>query len=188
MLDNAHWQPTLQLLLPAPNAALLSHLTYPGSLTKRLQQHAKQQIKVRILNQCWSYPQASEAQALAVPRRQKVWQREVHLMCGEEIWLYGRAIFPASFLTTPLRFVRHLNAQPLGKFLFRYPDLKRSPFHYAKLLPYHWEYRHATQSTELGTQALWARRSCMSLAKQDFLLTEVYFPAWSKHHVTATCS
>ncbi len=151
----------------------------PGSMTKRLEQVCQQTLEVNLLQQKWQYPLRSETQKLDLPHQQKAILREVELLCKGEIWIYARTIIAAQALTGPLRRIHHLGTRPLGKMLFRFPNLHRSPFEIVLLAPSHPEYSLALRNVNLKKPPshLFARIYIFSLEHRSLLLTEVFLPA-----------
>lgn len=174
------WRPRrLGRSLGAP-AHLRPWLDEPGSLTQRLRGACGARFRVRVIGEGWGRPWRDEAVRLDVPLRRRVWVREVLLGCAESPWVHARTIVPESSLHGPLRRLRHLGGQPLGRVLFgRYP-LSRGPIQVSRL---------AADDGLWGATAgllgppgvpLWARRSVFHVAGRALLVTEVFLPAMTR--------
>ena len=81
------------------DAEVVSWLSDPGSLTKRLRDRCADRFSVRVLGQEWVKPAIDEARLLQIPARQSVLLRQVQLLCGSQVLVYARSIIP---LDTPL--------------------------------------------------------------------------------------
>lgn len=171
MIDNSVWHSTLSL-----PPELESWFLDPSSMTKRMNLAGKQPLEVNLLQQNWQQPLESESQRLQLPLHEPTLLREVELLSGGEIWIYARTIIPKGSLEGKLSCLNDLGTRPLGEILFSFPELMRSPFEVAKLMPMHIEYQLATRHITDKPDHLWARRSIFSVDEQSLLLTEVFLP------------
>ncbi|WP_409524280.1 chorismate--pyruvate lyase family protein [Nitrincola sp. MINF-07-Sa-05] len=135
-----------------------------GSLTLRLTRASHNHFSVRLLEQGWGRPSASESCVLGMSGRQVALIREVELLGQGEPWVYARSVIPEETLTGRHRQLRHLGATSLGAVLFKDPDMRRGPLQVCRL-----------HSPELGE--LWARRSLFYLSEKPLLVCEVFLPA-----------
>jgi chorismate--pyruvate lyase len=155
---NAH-DPAVIAISPMTRRWLLS----PSSMTKQLQKASQNHFRVRLLSQTWQKPLPCEALRLGIAFDQWVVIRTVELLCREQIWVYGRTVFPAECFTGSMRRLRYLGERPLGDVLFKDPKLQRSDFEVALLSP--------DQKASIG------RRSVFRSAGKSLLLTELFSPS-----------
>lgn len=171
------WQRPVISALPE---SLSDWLTYPGSLTRQLQD-CFNNFSVQLLKHQWRRPLLDEALLLQQPRHQYMLQREVFLQQADMPLVYARTMVPRStYAVMPQRF-DELGNKPLGDMLFTDPAVKRGPISVACLTPNHSLYQFATAATQLTPDVLWARRSCFYLAQHPLLVNEVFLPVtkWS---------
>lgn len=134
----------------------------PSSTTQRVKSIAGG-FCVRVLMQAWLLPSHSEASLLGIPQYEVALIREVELSCGDEVWMYGRSVFPNNTLTGKEKRLYKLGNQPLGEVLFADPTMRRSDFELARLAN------------------LWARRSVFYLSEKPLLLTEIFLPVMENY-------
>ena len=138
-----HWYTEANISKLKLTPAVQEWLLYRPSMTERLLQHCDDfAIEVLSTQQC--KPQHDDAKYLAVDKQQQVYQREVHIYCDQQPWVYGRTVAPLTSLKGQLSDITTLNEKPLGKLLFSLPDINRSPFEITYLLPDSHEYQCAT--------------------------------------------
>ncbi len=136
-----------------------------GSLSQRLQRAAGGEFSVRVLSECWQYPNADEARALGISPRRRALIREVELLGrNAEPWVFARTVIPATTLTGVERRLLRLGSRSLGSYLFRDPSLERAPLRACRL-------------QDSGGQHYWARRSVFRLHHKPLLVCEVFLPA-----------
>ena len=107
--------------------------------------------------------------------------RQVYL-CGRERqpWVYARSLVAGPSES----WLKDLGDQPLGDKVFSNPDAERSPILVAKIEPRHTLHKEAvarlsTQERQQAAQALWARRSRLSVDGAHILIYECFLPALS---------
>lgn len=142
-----------------------SWLLDSGSLTARLRQLAKGDLRVEVVSQGWGRPNLSEARVLGIDPRQRVLVREVRLIGRGQAWVHARSLIPATTLTGKYRQLAHLGNRPLGELLFTDPDIQRGTIQTAPIPLYS------------PQQRCWARRSVFHLAGKPLLVSEVFLPA-----------
>jgi chorismate lyase len=143
------------------------------SLTRRLQQHSKNQFSVTVLNQCWERPRLDEARALDIPPHQLALVREVILHGRGQPWVYARSVLPQRVLNGPLRFLRKLGNKPLGALLFSNPAIKREPV----VLQRYAQSQLPPSLQQPEQQPLWGRYSIFRYGKNGILVSEIFLPA-----------
>lgn len=165
--------------LPAdhrPPAFLRSWLLNDTSLTARLIAFSEGAFDVEILRQKHGIPTREEQQALNMPRPAQALIREVILRGHRQPWVFARSVLPLSSLTGRLRRLRKQDRQPLGKFLFKHPDLERSPVVIAAFAP-----GDGYLPTDLQSPGcLWGRRSIFRLDGKPLLISEVFLDAFNR--------
>lgn len=172
------WQPPLLQALPA---SLRWWLTDSGSLTRLLQQACEQDFSVNLLHTSWQRPLPDEALLLRQHPARCLFQREVHLLDGDQPQIYARTLVPVKTYQAMRARFKALGNQSLGEMLFTDPSLKRGPIQVACLTPGMAQYALATRDIEARPACLWARRSCFYLNGKALLVSEVFLPSdkWS---------
>ena len=169
------WLPATALTL-GEHGPLLNWLQHPGSLTARLRAHCGGHFAVEVLNQYWGCARLDETQALGMPLRARVLIREVLLKGYGQPWVWARSILPERSLTGSLRYLRKLDNQPLGGWLFKQPTLERGPVNIRNFQPGDPALPPALQTD----QSLWGRRSVFRLHGKPLLVGEVFLPQFLK--------
>lgn len=173
----SRWQPLYPWLKASIPGALRPWLEEQNSMTQRLLHHTKHHFRVQRLSEKHDHPLTDEAHYLQQSPSKYAWIREVLLYCDDVPWMWGRTVVPLASLRGELSRLRHLGDKPLGRFLFRDPQLQRTRLEYSVLSP-----THAYYPTFASKQTLWARRSCFIVHSKPVLVTEVFLPggSWSK--------
>lgn len=107
-------------LFPATQmtAVVRGWLQTRGSLTRRVRQTARERFELRLLTQYRITPTLEEARLLAIPVRERLLVREVHL-CSDGIpVVHGRSLLPEPILHRGRRPLGRLGTRPLGEVLF----------------------------------------------------------------------
>ncbi|MDX5377517.1 MAG: chorismate lyase [Halomonas sp.] len=121
----ASWRPLLAGR-PAMSPAWWAWVATRDSLTARLiEAGAGRAFRVRLLGQHLGKPSLDEAQALGLPLDRLAWLREVALCLDERPWVVARSVAPLAQLRGQR--LERLGERSLGSWLFRQPDLQRSP-------------------------------------------------------------
>lgn len=161
--DNIH-------LSPLP---LRAWLLDRRSLTRRLQQHSKNQFSVTVLSQRWQRPRLNEAQALDIPPHQLALVREVILYGGDQPWVYARSVLPQQALNGRFRFLRKLGNKPLGALLFSDPAIQRGPV----VLQRYPQSQLPVALQQVAQPPLWGRYSIFRYGDNGILVSEIFLPA-----------
>lgn len=162
-----------------PSTSLRTWLLDPSSLTQKLLAVSGGKFAVEVLQQTHARASRSEALALGIGFHQRCLIREV-ILCGQnQPWVFARSVLPLTSLTGRLRHLRKQGARPLGAFLFRQPQLQRSPIALA-LISRHHGYLPANL---LGTTPVWGRRSIFTLNTKPLLVSEVFLPEFLARHI-----
>lgn len=143
-----------------------------GSLTARLIAQSHGQFRVEVLFQGFGQIRLDERRALGANKHQATLVREVILYGNNQPWVFARSLLPLSSLTGRLRQLRKTSRKPLGAFLFKQPQLHRSPIEIAKINQTHHylpEYLHQNQT-------IWGRRSVFYVDQKPLLVSEVFLP------------
>jgi chorismate--pyruvate lyase len=158
--------------------AMRDWLTTPGSLTARLVAHSRQ-FRVQKLRQAGALCLADEALAIGLPRRERVWEREVLLRCDGVPVVYGHTVVPASATAHDWPLFSALGERSLGSTLFYDPLVRRGQLEFARIRPGHplLARVRAALRGDLMDATYYARR-CVYRRRQGLLLvTEVFLPA-----------
>ncbi|MDG1694171.1 MAG: chorismate lyase [Porticoccaceae bacterium] len=154
-------------------------LSDSGSLTERLLDLSRGDLKVRVLRQNLEVPRFSERQLLDLSDRRRAMVREVILYGSGKPWVFARSILPLPTLTGRLKKLRQLSDQPLGELLFNDPTMRREPVQYAcfdsgnKTLP--------SSALSAGKEN-WGRRSVFKLDNKPLLVAEVFLTDFNPYN------
>jgi chorismate--pyruvate lyase len=161
----------------APSATMRGWLTDRVSLTYKLMAHC-QQFRVQRLRQQRALPLAEEWQAIGLPRRQQVQERDVLLRCDGRPMVLGHTVLALDATTTEWPFFGSLGERSLGSTLFGDPLVARGQLQYARLYGGHPLARRmcAASGVDAFAYPLWARRSVFRRKTGIMLVTEVFFP------------
>ena len=173
-LKLATWSPHVNAVNAPP--ALRAWLTAPGSLTAQLIAHS-QQFRVRRIRQATGLILADEQEALHIPRRVLVQQRNVVLECDGTPVVFAHTSVPLSATATDWPLFGSLGERSLGSTLFGDKLVQRGVLEFARL-----SQRHAlVQRLEkaLGRQSeqtLFARRCIYRRRHGVLLVSEIFLP------------
>jgi chorismate--pyruvate lyase len=168
-----HWR---RFLRPQPPAALRPWLLDPGSLTQHLIRASAGHFRVELLAQRWQRPTLSEARLLAVEPGAPALVREVVLRGNETPWVYARSVMPMQALRGDLLRLKKLRNSSLGALLFRYPQLRRTPFELAQINGLDLPPGQRCQAV------LWGRRSRFELDGRGLIVSEIFLPAFAPQY------
>jgi chorismate--pyruvate lyase len=165
-------------------ADALAHdwLTTKGSLTARLLAHSNA-FRVRRLHQKVALCSLEEAGPVGLPRRERVWEREVLLCCDGVPVVFGHTVVPLSATASDWPLFSALGEKSLGSTLFYDPIVVRGPLEFARLRPGHPLLARLraglgnSVGAEFDRMEFHARR-CVYRRHQGLLMvTEVFLPA-----------
>jgi chorismate--pyruvate lyase len=161
-------------------------LTTEGSLTARLVAHSKA-FRVRRLHQKVALCSLDEAAPIGLPRRERVWEREVLLCCDGVPVVFGHTVVPMSATASDWPLFSALGEQSLGTTLFHDPKVVRGPLEFARLRPGHplLARLRAGLGNSVGAEAeralggieFHARRYVYRRHQGLLMVTEVFLPA-----------
>lgn len=162
---------------PALNEAQWQWLSDQGSLTQRLRQFSKGQIRHQLRWADWGQPHPEEAQllqALATPTptlsapksnscqspnktgktdemaQIKAWLREITWQYRQQVWVYGRVVIPENTMINTHGRLKSLAHESLGDTLFADPSMRRINLELNCLTPSHFYY-HMALNAKLAT-------------------------------------
>ena len=165
---------------PGLNRVEQRWIVQADSLTQALS--ATGRFRVLCLQQNHGLATVDEWASLGLPRRQRVWQRDVLLLLNEAPVIFAHTILPAHATTTDWPFFSHLGHRSLGSALFSDPLITRQPLQFAQLSPRHQLNQLAQQAmrqcSSLTLSSTWARRSIFNrgIRLTPMLVTEVFLP------------
>lgn len=122
---------------------------------------------------------------IGLPKRMRVWQRDVVLHCDGQAVVFARTIAPcAGKIDWP--WLRNLGERSLGTALFADPRVERGELQFARLQVAHSLRRvmRAALGRDDAQHILYARRSKFGRKRSCLLVTEVFMPSilqLSKH-------
>lgn len=168
-----------------PPAPLRSWLADAASLTARLTA-ACRQFRVQLVRQASGRGTAEECEMIGLPKRMRVWRREVILHCDDQAVVFARTIAPCAG-KADWPWLRNLGERSLGAALFADPRVRRGELEFARLQAAH-PLRRAMRAA-LGRDddvqhIFYARRSKFGRRRSCLLVTEVFLPSilqLSKH-------
>jgi chorismate--pyruvate lyase len=163
------------------SAPMRDWLTTPGSLTARLIAHSRA-FRVQRLHQRSALCLADEARAIGLPRRERVWEREVLLRCDGQPVVFAHTVVPTSSTASDWPLFSALGERSLGSTLFYDPLVRRGPLEFTRIRAGHPLMQRALAALggmpgkgPAGTN-YYARR-CVYRRHQGLLLvTEVFLP------------
>lgn len=181
----AQWHRHVNGVNPPP--ALRPWLTGAASLTARLTAHC-QRFRVRRLHQRRSLCLDDEAGLIGLPRRVKVWEREVLLQCDAVDVVFAHTIVANTANASDWPLFGALGERSLGSILFGDPQVRRGALEYARIKPGHPLHRRAQMASQCDAGAILYARRCTFRRRQGLLLvTEVFLPALQSLRPAACC-
>ncbi len=147
---------------------LRAWLLDPGSLTQKLIDRSKGQLRVEVLQQRIQRPHLSEYQALKLNTHRWAVVREVVLYGNDIPWVCARTVIPLSTLKGSLRRLHYLGNRSLGEALFADPTMRRQGLQLAVIKPH-----HLPKSSHQFTSG-WGRRSLFFLKNKPLLVCEIF--------------
>ncbi len=172
ILKEPKWQKYQVFLHQTLSNSLKDWLLEPGSLTARLIANSDH-FEVKLLRQGFGKPFMSEYQSLNILPNRFANIREVLLICDGKPWVFARTIIPVSTLCGKEKALLKLGTTSLGHLLFQYPDVQRSPFEIAQVLPEHYQYQRASQ-IKSQKNILYARRSVFEINGKPLSVSETF--------------
>ncbi|MCC2960932.1 chorismate lyase [Massilia sp. IC2-278] len=163
--------------LQAP-AGMRDWLTTKGSLTARLVR-SSETFRVKRVHQHAALCSPEEAAPIGLPRRERVWEREVLLCCDGAPAVFGHTVVPMSASASDWPLFSALGERSLGTTLFYDPLVVRGPLEFARLRRGHplLERMQSALGTAVTGNEFYARR-CVYRRHQGLLMvTEVFLPA-----------
>lgn len=152
-------------------------LTDPASLTSKLTVRCKQ-FRVQLLRQSSGQGLDGECEMIRLPRRARVWEREVLLRCDGHAVVFARTVVSRAAALADWPYFQSLGEKSLGATLFADPCVCRGAFQFALLKPSHPVRREIYNV--LGPGAIeppfFARRSLFGRNRGWLLVTEVFLP------------
>lgn len=163
LTQNPRWQ-SLAAARPEISEGWWQWIASPDSLTQRLIEAAgERHFEVRLLDERSGLPYHDEASALGLVAQRRGWLREVALCVDGRAWVMARSVAPlVARRSAPFA---GLGDTSLGTWLFRQPDLKRSPIEVCRSpRPIH------------GETGIWQRRSVFHHGGWAVLVQEAFLP------------
>lgn len=173
-VGHAYWFSHVNGVNPVP--AMRAWLTDTASLTLKLMANSGQ-FRVRRLRQERGLCLADEFEAVELPRRCCVQEREVLLQCDGRPTVFAHTIVPLSASASDWPFFGSLGERSLGTTLFGDPRVVRGAMQYARLQLQHPLVRRARAAVGAIRHPLYARRCLYRRNRGVLLVTEVFLPA-----------
>jgi len=173
---------TVPLTVEVISESVRSWLTLQGSLTEQLKQQSvphrltlwRQGLEVLPIHEQLLLRQALPGMA---------WVRQVYLMLGSEVVVYGRTVVPEAIYLKHQDALDNLGTKPIGDYFLYREGWSRSQFTFGCITPAGLLHEAATQggskrhAGDLTDTILPARRSTFTVDSGLILLTEVFLPA-----------
>jgi chorismate--pyruvate lyase len=173
----AHWSTHINRC--AASAEMRDWLMNRQSLTSRLVARCKQ-FQVQRLHQHAAQCLPDEFEAIGLPKRLHVVERDVLLRCDGEAVVYAHTVLPLSANAGQWPLFSSLGNKSLGTTLFSDPLVVRGTLHFALLRARHPLMRRivALNLWEAGqVPHLHARRSVFVRQNSPLLVTEIFLPS-----------
>lgn len=158
-------------------AALKPWLLETSSLTQRLQASCRETFRVRLLQQRWQRPMYNERRLVGIRDSEYALIRHVHLMCGQQFWVFARTVIPMKTLRGAQRRLAHLGEKPLGALLFADHTVRRGAVEIARITPGQELYWTALGGRAGRQEDIWGRRSLFYFGVRPLLVSEIFLPA-----------
>ncbi len=107
-------------------ARFWQHFFDPASLTVKLK-HAGE-LRVEVCQQGVCLADRTMLEPLSLRKQHYLWRRQVLLSVDNSVWIEAQTLLPLLSLSPTARRLLLLNDRPLGEWLFRDPNLRRSDF------------------------------------------------------------
>ena len=174
-MSRARWHPHVNATNPPP--ALREWLSLESSLTAILRARSKQ-FHVQRLHQLQDRCLADEARLIGLPRRMRVWEREVLLCCDGKPVVFAHTVVPLSATASDWPMFRSLGNTSLGASLFGDPAVARGTLQFGRLpLSHPLIRRICTAISSEGIESrLHARRCIYRRGGGVMLVTEIFLP------------
>ncbi len=173
---NKHWPSSENARLVKCPKALRACLTESGSLTQYLNQFCDQELSLRLLNQSWQKPTLDECKLLNIQFGKYAIIREIILGCENLSWVYARTVIPNATYQKRKHQLSRLGLVPLANILFSDRNISRQDMSLHRLQVSTLAISNVINTNELGTDALWSRRSIFDISDSLFLVQEVFLP------------
>lgn len=172
----ANWQAHINRY--AVSTDMCDWLTNRRSLTERLGARCER-FRVQRLQQQEARCLPDEFEAIGLPKRIRVIERDVLLRCDDVAVVYAHTVLPLSANSSQWPLFASLGNKSLGTTLFNDPLVERGALHFALLRATHPLMRRIVRLNLLGseTSSLHARRCVFTRQGSSLLVTEVFLPA-----------
>ena len=147
-----------------------------ASLTRRVTRACGGEFGVRLLDQGWAKPGASEQALLRLKPGTLCLVREVELLCDDVPQVFARTLIPIASLRGGARRLAGLGSRPLGEVLFADPRTRRVRIQIARFQPRHALYQVATGHLRERPRSIWGRRTLFRYAGKPLLVNELFLP------------
>lgn len=169
-----------QQCFPQSGPVDIPYFLDPQSTTDRALTIDPKGFEIYLMNNGFAKAMPEEYQCLGIDLQDIVWVREVELRLLARPVMLARAVISCAALEHSFNQIKYLGTQSLGYYLFRLPDIRRSPFEFKQLKQGNELYQRALPYQGQNPSDLWARRSVFSYQEEHLLLTEVFLPQYSQ--------
>ena len=157
------------------DAHLRPWLIGKGLLTERLRAVCGARFELRVADNLSGLLSASHRAALRVEDNAGLF-REVEMLCGDQVWVFGQTVIPDSTLSVH-PWLAELGDSALGETLSGLSGVERSSYEYAWLPARDAITERALRAAQIRPAGLWARRSRIALRNAPMLVHELFLPS-----------
>jgi chorismate-pyruvate lyase len=168
-IASVRWHPAERLGELPVDAHLRFWLIGKGLLTERLRAACGTRFELRAADLLTGLLSASQRAALRVEDDAGLF-REVEMLCGDQIWVFGQTVIPDSTLSA------ELGDSDLGETLSGLSGVERGAYEYAWLPAGDDIAARALRAAQIKPAGLWARRARVVLRSAPMLVHELFFP------------
>lgn len=172
------WRPSRQVIQRRIPGPILPAMLDQQSLTAHMLHLCRgRTFRVEVLQQYKRPLLAHEYQHLPSATA-GVLERNVHLYCDDQPWVYAHSIIPIATLTGPQRRLARMGNQPLGAALFADPLMQRDIIEFGTMDQRCSLFAAATAPLAEQPKEIWGRRSRFILHNSPLLVAEFFLPPW----------
>ncbi len=174
-IASVQWQPAERLGQLSVDSHLRPWLIGKGLLTERLRAVCGTRFELRVTDHLTGLLSASHRAALRVEDNAGLF-REVEMLCGDQVWVFGQTVIPDSTLSAH-PWLAELGDSALGETLSGLSGVERSSYEYAWLPAGDNIAARALRAAQIKPAGLWARRSRIALRSAPMLVHELFLPS-----------
>lgn len=170
------WYPLDNLVSGALSDQEYQWLANYGSMTKQMKSVDGGHLHINLINADYGSACPDEQRSIDLSETESPYIREVTMAKNNQLWLYGRAVFPEQAVQGDGAAVKSLGTTPLGQLLFSLQAEPRSSIEVAVIDEQNYLFQslpESLQDASIGKNLL-ARRSLFQYLDKDILVQEVF--------------